>query len=120
MLLPDRQSYQPPRSRLVIVGTFRPALESDSKAVLVMPGLVPGIHVLILSTQGKTWMAGTKPGHDGNDSFSERPLILLVAPIAVVQAPGYLLAHRWIAGDRDREALLGDNLAASCLDREVS
>jgi hypothetical protein len=28
---------------------------------LVMPGLVPGIHVLAAST----WMAGTKPGHDG-------------------------------------------------------
>jgi hypothetical protein len=32
---------------------------------LVMPGLVPGIHVLMLG--GQTWMAGTsldKPGHD--------------------------------------------------------
>jgi hypothetical protein len=29
----------------------------------VMPGLVPGIHVL-LSLEGKTWMAGTSPGHD--------------------------------------------------------
>jgi hypothetical protein len=26
-----------------------------------MPGLVPGIHVLAAK---KTWMAGTKPGHD--------------------------------------------------------
>jgi len=26
-----------------------------------MPGLVPGIHVLMAK---KTWMAGTKPGHD--------------------------------------------------------
>jgi len=37
--------------------------------------------------------------------WSERPLILLVAPIAIVQAPNYLLAHRGIAGYRDREAL---------------
>jgi hypothetical protein len=27
----------------------------------VMPGLVPGIHVIDAS---KTWMAGDKPGHD--------------------------------------------------------
>jgi len=31
---------------------------------IVMPGLVPGIHVLLLSLSLKTWMAGTKPGHD--------------------------------------------------------
>jgi hypothetical protein len=28
-----------------------------------MPGLVPGIHVF-MPTNKKTWMAGTKPGHD--------------------------------------------------------
>jgi hypothetical protein len=28
-----------------------------------MPGLVPGIHVLKIWMK-KTWMAGTKPGHD--------------------------------------------------------
>jgi hypothetical protein len=28
-----------------------------------MPGLVPGIHVFLYS-ESKTWMAGTKPGHD--------------------------------------------------------
>ena len=27
----------------------------------VMPGLVPGIHVLVASEQGRTWMAGTSP-----------------------------------------------------------
>jgi hypothetical protein len=26
-----------------------------------MPDLVPGIHVLLLETAGKTWMAGTSP-----------------------------------------------------------
>jgi hypothetical protein len=31
---------------------------------VVMPGLVPGIHVLASVRQKKTWMAGTKPGHD--------------------------------------------------------
>jgi len=31
-----------------------------------MPGLVPGIHVF-LSLEAKTWMAGTKPGHDEFD-----------------------------------------------------
>jgi hypothetical protein len=34
-----------------------------------MPGLVPGIHVLLRLS--KTWMAGTKPGHDEEvESFS--------------------------------------------------
>jgi hypothetical protein len=46
-------------------------------------------------------------------------LILLVAPIAFVQAPGYLLAHRGIGGYRDHDAVLREDLAASCLDREV-
>ena len=31
-----------------------------------MPGLVPGIHVFDHATKSKTWMAGTKPGHDGD------------------------------------------------------
>jgi hypothetical protein len=51
--------------------------------------------------------------------WSERPLILLVAPIASVQAPSYLLADRGICGYRDNDALLCDDLAASCLNREV-
>jgi hypothetical protein len=28
---------------------------------LVMPGLVPGIHVFLFSPELKTWMAGTSP-----------------------------------------------------------
>jgi hypothetical protein len=42
------------------------AVKSGTFAPLVMPGLVPGIHVF-LPRPGKTWMAGTsqdKPGHD--------------------------------------------------------
>src|ERR1700722_9464392 len=35
---------------------------------IVMPALVAGIHVF-LHRQGKTWMAGTKPGHDENGSL---------------------------------------------------
>jgi hypothetical protein len=30
-------------------------------APLVMPGLVPGIHVLLPARPRKTWMAGTSP-----------------------------------------------------------
>jgi len=33
---------------------------------IVMPGLVPGIHVL------KTWMAGSSPGHDGTETAAAR------------------------------------------------
>jgi hypothetical protein len=29
-----------------------------------MPALAAGIHVLLPSAGTKTWMAGTKPGHD--------------------------------------------------------
>jgi len=31
-------------------------------------GLVPGIHVFGSIAYEKTWMAGTKPGHDENES----------------------------------------------------
>jgi hypothetical protein len=46
-------------------------------------------------------------------------LILLAAQIAFVQAPSYLRAHRGIGRCRDNDAMLGDDLAASCQDREV-
>jgi hypothetical protein len=36
---------------------------SGPKEQFVMPGLVPGIHVLAARAK-QTWMAGTKPGHD--------------------------------------------------------
>jgi TctA family transporter len=32
---------------------------------IVMPGLVPGIHVFLVDAL-KTWIAGTRPGHDEN------------------------------------------------------
>jgi hypothetical protein len=40
-----------------------------------MPGPVPGIHVfLFLIAASKTWMAGTRPGHDvDSQSFSINP-----------------------------------------------
>jgi hypothetical protein len=34
---------------------------SGSPMHLVMPGLVPGIHVLLCLNKDKTWMAGTSP-----------------------------------------------------------
>ena len=32
-----------------------------TELVVVMPGLVPGIHVLLHFENAKTWMAGTSP-----------------------------------------------------------
>jgi hypothetical protein len=37
---------------------------------LVMPGLVPGTHVFAAAR--KTWIAGTKPGHDDNQIIEDR------------------------------------------------
>jgi hypothetical protein len=34
---------------------------------LVMPGLVPGIHVFTVSRQVKTWMAGSSPAMTNNE-----------------------------------------------------
>ena len=47
-----------------------------SLAEIVMPGLVPGIHVL--AAIRKTWMAGTKPGHDEN----------AMCPLHIFRRPG--------------------------------
>ena len=33
-----------------------------------MPGLVPGIRVFNVGMRARTWMAGTKPGHDDGKS----------------------------------------------------
>src|SRR5665647_543998 len=46
-------------------------------SLLVMPGLVPGIHVFSV-TSSKAWMAGTKPGHD-EKMCSPRPKRLFPA-----------------------------------------
>lgn len=35
---------------------------------LVMPGLVPGIHVLVPIEHEKTWMAGSSPAMTKNNS----------------------------------------------------
>jgi hypothetical protein len=40
------------------------------EAKLVMPGLVPGIHVLVAAAARKTWMAGSSPAMTKRDSFS--------------------------------------------------
>jgi len=37
--------------------------QRSTNPIRVMPGLVPGIHVLRPRVE-KTWMAGTRPGHD--------------------------------------------------------
>ena len=42
----------------------RIALTSDSVLTIVMPGLVPGIHVFRAAT--KSWMAGTSPRLSGS------------------------------------------------------
>jgi hypothetical protein len=34
---------------------------------LVMPGLVPGIHVFLIETRRKTWMAGPSPAMTKRD-----------------------------------------------------
>jgi len=36
-------------------------IERSQFAIFVMPGLVPGIHVLIHFDASKAWMAGTSP-----------------------------------------------------------
>jgi hypothetical protein len=38
-----------------------------------MPGLVPGIHVLIMRFCRKTWMAGTSPAMTNKTRKRERP-----------------------------------------------
>jgi hypothetical protein len=48
---------------------------------IVMPGLVPGIQVLAAF---KTWMAGTKPGHDElNDFQAVRESLKMLATFSV-------------------------------------
>src|SRR5260370_39386657 len=40
---------------------------------IVMPGLVPGIHVLLLEMERKTWMGGAKPALKKKDNFFQGP-----------------------------------------------
>jgi hypothetical protein len=48
---------------------------------IVLPGLVPGIHVLAAF---KTWMAGTKPGRDEmNDFQAVRESLKMLATFSV-------------------------------------
>jgi hypothetical protein len=39
----------------------RERLHFEFEAFAVMPGLVPGIHVFLLSRANKAWMAGSSP-----------------------------------------------------------
>jgi hypothetical protein len=48
----------------------------------VMPGLVPGIHVLAALKSRKTWMAGTSPAMTKNESVSSVKKEAIEAEIA--------------------------------------
>jgi hypothetical protein len=75
---------------------------------------------LLVSARGSSRLPDDNPSTRSSlRLWSERPLILLVTQIAFVQAPSYLLAHRGIGCCGDNDAVLCDDLAASCLDREV-
>jgi hypothetical protein len=45
---------------------------------IVMPGLVPGIHVLTVRQQGNTWMAGTSPAMTAYRLDQAEPFSFLV------------------------------------------
>ena len=53
---------------------------------LVMPGLVPGIHVL-MSVKQKTWMAGTKPGHDDTQTHIRAPATRRAPGLCIYRSP---------------------------------
>ncbi len=46
-------------------------MKSGTFIWLVMPGLVPGIHVFVLIEQ-KTWMAGTSPAMTESEEYAAR------------------------------------------------
>src|SRR6202034_2116123 len=51
----------------------RVAVLSDRSQCVVMPGLVPGIHVFDRATRSKTWMAGTSPAMTEYVSANDPP-----------------------------------------------
>jgi hypothetical protein len=54
-----------------------------------MPGLVPGIHVLLSVCEAKTWMAGTSPAMtNGAYSFCcySRLMLVISLPAALMRA----------------------------------
>src|SRR5258705_9750310 len=57
-----------------------------SADTLVMPGLVPGIHVFLAAQGRKTWMAGTDPGHHENGALT--PASPAIRPSAGRARPG--------------------------------
>src|SRR5919197_3352064 len=49
---------------------------------VVMPGLVPGIQVLVLLDAAKTWMAGTSPAMTAWDGVGQSGAMLACGPAA--------------------------------------
>src|SRR6266508_1517068 len=52
---------------------------------VVMPGLVPGIHVLVLLDAAKTWMAGTSPAMTAWDGVGQSGAMLARGPAASLE-----------------------------------
>src|SRR5258707_13880564 len=69
--------------------TFR--AKSDCNSFLVMPGLVPGIHVL--ATTKKDVDGRDKPGHDGL-SMSQQPTQYAITPRASASRRGRFFSRR--------------------------
>src|SRR5215831_7987240 len=53
-----------PNPSCCVNGGFAAAHAKHARLSTVMPALVAGIHVFKDRARSKTWMAGTKPGHD--------------------------------------------------------
>jgi hypothetical protein len=56
-----------------------------STHILVMPGLVPGIHVFLRERQSKTWMAGTSGAKTALRAFC--PAMTTRAAIDLIRLP---------------------------------
>src|SRR5215510_11222484 len=72
-----------------------------------MPGLVPGIYVLLSSCQvRKSWMAGTSPGHDDH----QRPMNILLTParIGSVQIPNRIVMPPMTTRTADEDGAVTD------------
>jgi hypothetical protein len=90
-----------------------------------MPGFMPGIHVFATSAR-RTWMAGTKPGHDETELFrggwKEAESCQLAAParsgwaiLAAGPPRGRYLDRRRMQVPSDRKATIRVVVAFACL-----